>query len=94
MIPSGSPDGLVGRSVIACHVVAGRTPHASVAASRNAAQSVVRVTHPATMLASELNVARASVDEPFGVALEEPGELAGARIDQVAGHHRRVLQAG
>ena len=29
-------------------------------------QSFVFVTHPATMLASELNVARASVDEPFG----------------------------
>src|SRR5262245_32692253 len=64
--PGASPDGLVGSSVIACHVVAGRVPHASVAASRNALQLFVPAAHPAMMLASELKLESVSVSVPLG----------------------------
>src|SRR5215207_604991 len=64
--PGASPDGFVGNRVIASQVVSGRAPHASVAASRNASQSLEPSTHPAMMLASELNVESVSVDDPFG----------------------------
>jgi len=56
----------VGNSVIACHVVWGRSPQASVAASRNASQSLEAATQPAMMLASESNVASVCVELPFG----------------------------
>ncbi len=66
MTSTGWPDGFVGSSVIACHVVEGRWPHASEAAVRKAAQSLVRATQPAMMLASELNEESVSVEVPFG----------------------------